>query len=147
MLKNYILLILFTLLFSAIIRSQDYYCKCADNIEIEKQFDEKLSGRVFNGPFPGNSAQFYREWISGDVILENGSVVKDKYLRYNGYLDELLWARKPDYKTVNLDKNMVKGFVLHDKDQKLVFEKIPVKNFLVNDSTDIFMELLSSGNL
>ncbi|MBN2519130.1 MAG: hypothetical protein JXB17_01380, partial [Bacteroidales bacterium] len=111
--KIYIIIILIGI--THISYTQNYFCKCNKNYENEKYLEEKLVGKIFVNPLVSNNLQFFNEWTIGEIYLQNGKTVKNKYLRYNGYLDYLLWLRKSDYQTAIINRETVAGFKLYDK--------------------------------
>lgn len=83
-------------------------------------FEKKLSGEIFyNFPNVIGSIFLYEEWVSGDVVLECGAIVRDQQLKYSGYLNELFWLRENDNLTVRLDKGLIDSFILYPTHQPL----------------------------
>lgn len=94
----------------------------------EEYFEQGLSGSLY---IPGRKLigdpYFPREkWIRGDVRLTTGATVKDKLLRYNGYMDELFWLYEGDYSQVKVDRDMIDGFILNTPTGGLRFTRITV---------------------
>ena len=63
--------------------------------------------------YKGN--QYFSDWAKGDVYLENGDVVSDIFLRYDQYMDEVLWLRETDFKTGVLPRGDISGFVIYNE--------------------------------
>ena len=78
-------------------------------------------------------------------MLESGEIAKNKYLRYNALLDEILWMRISDYKIAMLYKDLVQGFTLYSEEGKKqkVYKKTIVPDFVYLGS--IFLEVLAEG--
>ncbi len=127
--------------------AQDYYCNCDINGSGLVDIEKKLSGRIFISNFINYDSQFFYKWSRGDVILCDGTVLNNKYIRYNLFLDELIWSRKTDYKAAIVDKQSVKGFIIYSNDSShlLQFRKTSMKNWYEADSTDIFLQVLAEG--
>ncbi len=117
----------------------------------DRYFEQGLTGMVNLPPRRpiGNQHYLTEEWLSGDVILDNGIAVRDKLLRYNGYLDELFWLYEGDYHQIQVDRNMVKEFRLHPPghDNPVYFRRIEVHAPLLTGKDDIFGELLYEGDV
>lgn len=129
--------------------AQDYFCQCNNNSHFEKNFEEMLSGRANMHRITGNNKEFFCNWTLGDVILANGETVTNKYLRYNGLMDFLLWMRESDYKTAVLDREIVAGFILYDEnDEPLAyFKNIKIENRYSEDSTEKYLQVLCEGDI
>jgi hypothetical protein len=123
-----------------------------------KYFEQGLSGRVNLPPGQVIGSQHYpsEDWLLGDVYLRNGTIIRGKLLRYNGYMDELFWMFEGDFQQIQVEKEMVKEFRLNiqgqDKPKPVTFRKIVVtppiysgKELLRKD--EIFGELLFEGNV
>lgn len=117
----------------------------------ESYFDQGLSGKLNNPPHQPIGNQHYpsEDWLYGDVLLENGIVVKDKRLRYNGYLDELFWLYEGDYQQIQLDRNFIKESTLYKQGQlePVIFRKISIDAPLITSRDNVFGELLYEGAL
>jgi hypothetical protein len=94
-----------------------------------------------------NTREFIDEWRNGDVHLVNDAVIKNKLLRYNGYLDEVIWLRTEDYKMGKLYKSQISSFRLYaneeNKECKYVKKTLPWD--LNSESEDVFLEVLVEG--
>ena len=70
----------------------------------EKIFQAQLSGEVYSPPVLFSGSPWYiDDWTRGIVILENGEMVSNVKLRYNGYLDELFWLTPEAFDQVLLE--------------------------------------------
>ena len=112
-------------------------------------FKGPILAKTFINPFPANNLQFYNDWSPGNIILENGTVIKNELLRYNAYLDELLWLRKSDFKQGVVNKQTVTGFTCINEENKeeIFFTKKRIKRWYLNDSSDVFLQVLVAGNV
>jgi len=64
---------------------------------------------------------FLMPWSKGEIYFEDGHVIKDILLRYDRFDDVLTWMRGNDYKAGTVAKDLVKGFVIVDKNTQQVF--------------------------
>lgn len=97
--------------------------------------------------YAGN--QYYiNSWLNGDVYKNTGEVVSNLRLRYNMFLDELIWYNCDTCFEVMIDKGLVSSFVLKPEGKpEFVFDKIRVKPDLLTDSTEVFAQQLYAGLL
>jgi len=95
--------------------------------------------------YKGN--QYYNNWTHGEILLTNGERITGLYLRYDGYLDQLLWLRE-DFINCVLCKACIKGFNLYDDSDNIAASFIIKKGIrlpLENDSADCFFQTLGKG--
>jgi hypothetical protein len=86
------------------------------------------------------------DWTNGDLVLYNGEVIKNKILRYNGFLDEIIWLRKSDYRCGLVVKETIKEFSLYPVNQKRRhFKKYFLYN-IVEGRREKFVEILVEGD-
>jgi len=64
---------------------------------------------------------FLMPWSKGEIYFEDGHVIKDILLRYDRFDDVLTWMRGNDFKAGTVTKDLVKGFVIVDKNTQQVF--------------------------
>jgi hypothetical protein len=93
--------------------------------------------------------QYFNSWTKGDVNLENGDVISNIFLRYDQFMDEVLWLRETDFKTGVLPRGDIRGFVLYNQQKEILAEfvrrgvKLPYKS----DSSETFLQVLVKGRL
>jgi hypothetical protein len=142
--------LLFLLVFSFYwisIYAQSNNSFCCDST-INKLTETKLPGELFQIVKVGQGSQFFTdEWLVGDVYLTNNSTVHNIRLKYNGFLDELIWLESNSFSQIKLDKDLLTGFSLKDPTRNSVynFSKVKIKKDF--DSTLIFSQLLYSGKI
>ena len=123
-------------------------CNC-DSL-LEKITEPALIGDIFVKPLPSTvSPYFYDNWLSGDILLSNNVIVQKQRLKYNGFIDRLIWMND-NYQMVKLDKASVAGFCLKDNvfpRLKDCFGKIKIKEEYLSDSTFVYAQILYSGDL
>ena len=95
----------------------------------------------------GIRAFIFNVWTPGEIDLTDGSVIKNIYLQYDQYLDELLWLRKSDRRAIILSRDIVAGFRLFDSNDKLMatFAKKKV-NLPFTGLKDAYLQVLMPGN-
>ncbi len=108
-------------------------------------FSPALSGTYHINKFAKYKMQYIDLWREGEVLLVSGEIAKNKYLRYNALLDEIMWMRISDYKVVMLYKDLVQGFTIYSEQGKneKVYKKTIVPDF--NYLGSIFLEVLVEG--
>ena len=126
--KNLIFIVLLVIVSNIKLFSQNYSCNCKSENSFIEDFEKKLNGIIFINSIIQYDIQLFNKWGNGDVILYDGSVIKNKYIRYNKYLDELLWLRKSDYKSAIVDKESISEFILYDEKNNFNKDKLPDKS-------------------
>jgi hypothetical protein len=141
-----------TLAILLIISFQDLYGQrtaSRENYDVTAP-EQLLTGELFAQAYTIDAATFFnKEWLPGDIYLSNGEVVKNKLLRYNGLLDELLWQEPKSNNIVKLDKEAIRQFHFRNLngDTSVYFRKIKIKKSMIADSSEIFAELIYEGSL
>jgi hypothetical protein len=110
----------------------------------------KLSGETFVFNLYASGSQYlFEEWTGGEVTLTTGAVVKADGLRYNGYLDELIWLNPAGSIPVMIDKSLVHGFVLYRPNDRepLVFEKITHRSWYATGPSVIYAQVIYRGEM
>src|SRR6056297_2002353 len=150
--KNTILIILqIVFCLSGFAQHSDYYCEFKENHDKKSGFEPRLRGKIFVNEFRGENQQniYFNDWTQGKVILKDSTVVGKKYLRYNRYIDELLYLRTSDYKMMVVDKDMLRGFELmldgNEKKARFVLKKF--KPWYVPDTMQVFLQVLEEGKV
>lgn len=117
---------------------------------IENYFISHLSGEVFYPSFTYMGSQYFLEdWSEGSIILESGEIADKIQLKYNGFLDELIWMKTPSFQQVKLDKYLVKEFKLINPRNKKnhIFRRIEVSLPPFNTKSEIFAEVIYDGKI
>lgn len=140
-------LICWSLLCLSHLYSQQSGCNCPVDEDYEKQLRIALIGTEYHDPLAGyEGTQYSSFWTQGEVILNNGDVIKNIHLRYDKYLDEILWLRNSGFKAGILKKGAISGFQLYD-DRNKIAATFMKKRILLPfvDSTDTYLQVLVSG--
>jgi hypothetical protein len=120
-----------------------------DNIDI-KSSEFCLTGELFTPNQSIDDATYYNsEWLAGDIYLSNGEVVRNKLIKYNGLLDELLWQESRSKNVIKLDKEAILQFhfLNLNGDSTVHFRKIKVKRSTISDSSELFGQVIYEGSL
>lgn len=146
--KSLYLLILFCLgIYNCYSQQPDCACSAGDDYGI--RLVKGLIGFEYRNPVEGyEGLQYFNNWKPGEVMLNNGDVIKSIYIRYDMYLDQLLWVRKSDFKPGILNKDYITGFRLYDDKNNLLAEFFKKKiNLPGTNSTDAFFQIMVSGEV
>lgn len=121
--------------------SSDIFCQA---INLDSIFEPKLSGEIFQQRTGMVGKQFYNDdWAVGNIKLTNGKWVTNKQLKYDAFLDELIWYRTDSLLQVKLEKHFISEFCFKNYNSQFVqFKKIKTKLSQMADSTDIFVEVM-----
>lgn len=106
----------------------------------------KLTGEAYYEFVQYAGEQFFnKEWVKGDILLSGGTMLYNKQLKYNGFLDELIWMNLSNYKKYKLDKSSISEFWLKlNGTDRLHFKRINVSNE-DEQIPDIFAEVKTEG--
>ncbi len=113
-------------------------------------FEPRLSGEIYTFTMRADGNYYLNEnWLKGDVALISGETVHDKLLKYNIYLDELIWLSSKTYKPVKVDKKLVKEFTINlpDSREPVLFRNITIDVAFRDDPLNIFAHKLYEGNI
>jgi len=132
------------------VAGQPYSGDCNSDSDYAAFLRTGLQGFEYNNVVENYEGDpFFNKWTLGEVILNNGDVITDIYLRYEKYLDELLWLRENDYKAGIIRKEGTTGFRLFDAKgaPMATFVRKRHKQPFEPDSTEVFFHVLVSGDL
>ncbi len=129
------------------ISGQERSCACSESSSLDIAVKEKLVARAFWFPYGMDTMQYFSYWMTGDILLSSGKVLRNESIRYHGIMDALLWFRSSDHQTAVIEKEQVAGFNLYKKDGSLFarFRKIRLRKELSSDSADFFLQVLAEG--
>jgi hypothetical protein len=145
--RNLYLVIGFSFVFCTA-QSQQPNCDCPDDEDYSKWLQAGLMGVEYNNPVDGyRGKHFFNTWTLGEVELNNGDVIRNIYLQYDQFQDELMWLRKTDRRIAILSKDYVSGFRLFDVRNELaaVFVRMKV-NLPYSGLREAYLQLLVPGN-
>jgi len=110
----------------------------------------RLSGEVYHFFMQADGSYYLADnWAEGTVELVTGEKVHGELLKYNAYLDELIWLSSRTYQPVMADKKLVRQFslALPGVAEEAVFRNITISVPLVADSVNIYAQQLYAGTI
>jgi hypothetical protein len=116
---------------------------CCCGFQDENISEPFLAGELFTPDLPPDTLTYFNNvWLTGDIKLTDGGIVRNKLLKYNGLLDELFWLEDESKRTIKLDKKAIQQFLFRDSQHNTSanFKIITVKPDIITDSVDIFGE-------
>ena len=126
---------------------QEYCCSFGTD---ETNTEPYLAGELFVPASPPDIVTYFnKNWLSGDIWLTDGSIIRNKKIKYNGLLDELFWLEPESNQTIKLDKEAILQFHFLNfmGDTSVHFRKLKVKRNIVTDSTEIYGQEIYHGDL
>lgn len=107
-------------------------------------FEPKLKGEIFTMKAGTVGEQFYNDaWTESDIRLSSGELVFNKLLKYNAFMDEVIWFMADSSRQVKLEKHFIDEFCFKNyKGKAIRFKRIRVRLPQMHDSADIFVEVL-----
>ncbi len=122
---------------------------CSQEVKHEIKYDSlntglserKLTGEIISSTVTPSS-NYYYDWDYADIVFNNGETVINKKLRYDGYLNEMIWLT-PDEKLVKIEKENIKE--VNFKKLHASFRQISIKT--LSDSIKIFAEVLYENKI
>lgn len=114
------------------------------SINLDSIFEPKLSGELFYMKGGTVGKQFYDDnWINGDIKLKSGEWVFNKKLKYNTFMDEVIWLQVDSFRQIKLEKHFIDEFCFKNPHGDTIrFIRIPFKLDPLMASTDIFVQVL-----
>lgn len=112
-----LLMMILMLFASGYIEGQQYDCNCEipeDDLYEEFLREQLISVQYQNPVSWYRGDQYYSGWTEGEITLADGAVIRDMTLKYDMYLDELLWLRQMDNRQGIVTKDVVAAFDLFD---------------------------------
>jgi hypothetical protein len=108
-----------------------------------------LSGDLFLDGSTSMGSQYYIEvWLKGDVMLKTGHKVSGQLLRYNGFIDEILWLPSVLQPQVKVDKDMISHFTLfRDSGDTIEFVNISFTPRFLSEQINILAQQLHKGHI
>jgi len=110
----------------------------------ESIFDPKLMGKffIYDSNIIGEQ-YFTKQWCKSDIKLNNGIIIRDKYLKYNCYLSKFIHLNDSNIQ-VQVDDAFIDEVKLKLENQsEVVFRKIWYRGVNQRDSVRAFVQVLS----
>lgn len=122
--------------------------ECCSNSTDKTNYERELSGELFTQTLD-SITWFNKDWISGDIFLSDGEVLRNKQIKYNGFLDEIFWKEPKSGKTIKLDKKAILKFhfLNFNGDTSVYFRRSTVKRDILTDSSQVFVQEIYIGKL
>lgn len=140
-------LLLLLLTCFSFLKAQDITHSTTQSLDIS--FEPCLSGELFTPAERFSNSQYYFDnWMTGNVTLISGDIVKNQKIQYNAYMDEVFWLHPAIYRHVMLDKLLLSGFTVINDDSGNIIEFKRIKT--VNETgreQDIFARLLYENSI
>jgi len=110
-------------------------------------YTPQLSGTLFVEKKYKGSQYVTPEWSNSILLLSNGDTIKNEKIKYNGYLDEVIWLHPKNYHKFMLDKSNISEFWITRSNSLLIhYQKIDIFPRKAN-SQRIFAEVVCRGTV
>lgn len=113
-------------------------------------FEPRLSGELYDFFLRADGSYYlHNTWLEGDVLLVSGKKARGERLKYNIFLDELIWLSSKTYQPVKLDKKLIKEFyiALPNQRERMVFSNITFETAYSSEKKNIYAHKLYEGNI
>ncbi len=116
----------------------------SQTLNVDSIFTPPLCGEIYHIKTGTIGNQFYNnEWRLGKIKLISGEWVFNIKLKYNSFIDELIWLQENSFKQIKLEKHFIDEFVLINSDGISVhFRRMKIKLPPMVDSSEIYVEVL-----
>jgi len=110
-------------------------------------FTPKLMGEYFVEEARHQGEIFFNnDWAESTILLSSGEKIQGVQLKYQGYLDEVIWLNPANFNSFIVDRAYISEFWSVDKSN----QPVHFKHLIVNDSTsshakDIFVQVAVEG--
>jgi len=125
-------------------------CNCSDESGYLSYLLNGLTGPEYRNPVEKyKGQQYYAPWSEGSLVLSSGQVLTGVYLRYDMYLNRLLWMRGKEYKTGILPVDDVERFIIPGigKGVEVNFVRKRVRLPYLPDTSTVYLRVLAEGPL
>lgn len=137
---------LLTIIFSITVSAQEFCSIELINSIIEDSKSAIITAELFVNEHPTKKEQFYNNWTNGSIKFTNGTEAYNCKLRYNAWLDELIWLRESDFKSGLVLKSTIQEFTFNNNDNtNIKFTKYKTSNGI--NTFDTFLEAISEGKI
>jgi hypothetical protein len=128
--------------------AQGKNCQC-DFYPVDKDaLEDKITGIALsdeNNKLPVEET--YCQWSTGNIILNNGEVIKDKNIRYDGFADQLIIDIIDKNVRLAVEKNTIQGFdiKMFKSEKMLHYKTVNIKEFFSNEYHTALLQVLVAG--
>lgn len=118
--------------------------------KVDSIFSPKLTGELYvPDTISSRGEQFFNgQWVESSVLLSTGEKIDRVKIKYNGFLDEVIWQNTINYKQFKLDKSYISDFWLKDdRDSTIHFQRLNITDSTARNPSGIFVEVAIEGPL
>ena len=145
--KNINIIILFVC-FLYLNANAQFYSDCDSLPKYDNFSQDYLTGHLFTDYNRGMKEQYYGDWYTADVLLENNKKIYNVRLRYNCLLEQFLWQRETNGQIAVADKEPIKSIVLYSSNNNVLeFEKVNFSKMIGNDTSSVYLQILNKGKI
>jgi hypothetical protein len=130
--------------------SQSAGCNCSSSEDYLEYLYNGLVGAEYRNSAEGYKGnQYYGPWEKGRIVLSSGQTLTGINLRYDLFINKLLWVREKDFKTGILPISDVVSFTVPDRKYKseVTFVRKKIRLPYQPDSTELYLRLLAAGEI
>ncbi len=139
MTQKHILLFLFVMCWPFVVLSQNHS-------QLDSIYAAKLTGETFVEKKYQGSPFVTPEWTRSTIVLNTGDTIVGEKIKYNGYLDEVIWLNPSNFKRFKLDKaNITEFWIQPDNYPSIHYKQIAIP--IVPDNQKILLETAYEGSL
>lgn len=92
-------------------------------------YAERIVGKRFNNSYFFDGSQYVIEdWVKGTLFFENGEKQSDVNMRYNSFLDQLIYFNSRASAEILIDKNTITGFSYEYNSKTYFYKKYNFDN-------------------
>ncbi|HEX2396388.1 MAG TPA: hypothetical protein VHI78_13660 [Bacteroidales bacterium] len=146
---KYQVMLFLVFLFPVYTVAQQGGCACSSEEEYQQALLNGLIGVEYTNPVAGyEGEQYLRDWAYGGIRLRTGEVISNAIIKYDRYLDQLLWLRTRDYRKGVLNKSDITQFRIYQDGAypEALFVKKKIRLPYL-DSTEVFVHELVQGRI
>jgi hypothetical protein len=132
------------LITSTVAFSQNASVLVSNSPEQKEYPDELITAKYVGVNFKSMRQQFNENWRTGEIVLTDGKVFKNQRIRFNNFLNELVWLRESDYKIGVVAKESVKEFTYYPENglPGATYKKLTFARSLLTSEKDLYVQML-----
>ena len=110
-------------------------------------YTPKLTGELFIEKTYKGSEYVTQEWTNSRILLSTGDTIAGEKIKYDGYLDEIIWVHPKNFKRFKLDKPVIEEFWLMLNDSTTICYKKMEMPGTADNAQKTFLEIAHEGAL
>jgi hypothetical protein len=123
-------------------------CNCNSYAVNEDVLQEKPTQIIANAEIKGLPKDYlFNSWANGDLLLNNGELVKNKIIHYDGISDQLYIFTGNTTEQSIIENTTVQGFYIQTTEGKVFFRRMKIKYWFQPDSTIGYAQVLAEGKI